>query len=218
MWEHTHKYVQNAFQDTPGKHRNWVCPPFENHFPRVFPCFFHSYVNVNVYPRLKSTILGIETNAHINADIHQPRTHTHAYIYIYTPHTHIHLSIYPSIHPSKYIYIYIYMYVYSQYIHIYKYIYMPYMPRYAKHPSHGTCWLSPLWPCWAAAAAAAPRSPAPGLQRTGSPAASAARWPRRRPPGRTGDLGDAGVDLMGCQEISPTKLGILWGFKRFHPL
>ena len=195
------------------------CPPFENHFPRVFPCFFHSYVNVNVYPRLKSTILGIETNAHINADIHQPRTHTHAYIYIYTHHTHIsiYLSILPFIHPN----IYIYMYVYSQYIHIYKYIYMPYMPRYAKHPSHGTCWLSPLWPCWAAAAAAAPRSPAPGLQRTGSPAASAARWPRRRPPGRTGDLGDAGVDLMGCQEISPTKLGFygdLKDFTRYSPI
>ena len=73
---------------------------------------------------------------------------------------------------------------------------MPYMPRYAKHPSHGTCWPSPLWPCWAAAAAAAPRSPAPVLRRTGSPAAAAARWPRRRPPGRTGDLGDAGLNGM----------------------
>ena len=186
MWEHTHKYVQNAFQDTPGKHRNWVYPPFENHFPRVFPCFFPQLCKCKRLPTIKEHYIGYRNKCTYKCRYTSTaRAHTHIYMYVFT---------------------------------IYPYIYMPYMPRYAKHPSHGTCWLSPLWPCWAAAAAAAPRSPAPGLQRTGSPAASAARWPRRRPPGRTGDLGDAGVDLMGCQEISPTKLGILWGFKKIHPL
>ena len=95
MWEHTHKYVQNAFQDTPGKHRNWVYPPFENHFPRVFPCFFPQLCKCKRLPTIKEHYIGYRNKCTYKCRYTSTaRAHTHIYICMYIHNISIYIYIY----------------------------------------------------------------------------------------------------------------------------